>query len=313
MTAFSEAIFDEGRAFFAALSALPHSYDGPDGLRSEPYGLMAYGEAVSLMRVLRHWVDAPIVVSGTQFIFAGGFDYGDAGLLRLSSELSGATVVALGHGLHEPDWQVPPSVLSPYSYAAYLAYATGHRAALTEAQQLMARLAERLSPDLPTEGNPAKALAWALWGRVPLLLSSRRSAGLPELVQMVFAQVGKSLAVTLGDHPLSVVTGAFEGRHQLGDDAVVLVLDEGDDEVALATEVLSSRVAQVERVAPLLEGLTVPADPVAAAMVYWYISLWVAGYLALLHKLDPADTAVYDAVRQSLLKDDAPLTDVGLN
>jgi hypothetical protein len=312
MEEFSESVFDEGRTFFAQLAALPQSFDGPDGLRSEPYGLVAYGEAVSLARVLRHWVDAPVVVSGTQFILAGGFDYGDASVFKLNSELSGASVVAVGHGLHEPDWQVSPSIMSAYNYAAYLAHATGHQEALAEVQHLMLSLTERFHPDVPTDHNPAKVMAWALWNRVPLLLSSRRSAGLPELVQTVFAQVGKSLAVTLGDHPLSVVTGAFEGRHQLGDDAVVLILDD-DDEVALATEVLSSRVAQIEHFAPLLEGLTMPTDPAAAALVYWYVSLLVAGYLALLHNLDPADTAVYDAVRQSLLKDDASLSDLSLN
>lgn len=296
---FSEAIFDAGRAFLAELAALPAEYDGPDGLQREPYGLVGYGEAAALARVLSSWVDAPLVTSGTQFILAGGFDFGDAGVLTLSSELTEATVITLGHELPAPDWRVPPGALSSYRYAAYLAHATGHREAFAAACRVMQELAARLGPEHATEHNPAKQLAWALWNRLPLLVTSRASAGLDELVQQVFAQVGKALAVTLGAHPLAVASGAFEGGRQLGDDAVVVVLEQ-DAEVALAVEVLASRTAQIERLAALWGELALPEDPGARALVYWYASLWVAAYLALLYRLDPADTAVYEAVRAAL-------------
>ena len=77
--------------FLERLAALPGSYEGPDGLRAEPYGLTGFGEASPLSAALQSWVDAPLVVSGTQFMLASGFDYGELGALKMSLELSDTT------------------------------------------------------------------------------------------------------------------------------------------------------------------------------------------------------------------------------
>jgi hypothetical protein len=293
----------DSNGLLAQLAALPQSYTGPDGLRQEPYGLIAYGEASSLPVVCRHWIDAPLVGSGTQFLFAGGFDYGDAAPLKLSAELAGAAVVMLGYGVHEPDLLVAPHAFSFYTYASYLAYATGHKEALLEANHLMNDLIAVVQPEVETERNPAKALAWSLWNRVPLLLTSRRQAGLAGLLQRVFARVGKSLAVSLAEHPLELVTGAFEGRHQLADDMVALVIGSEDEELQLVREVLSSRVAQIEQLQLPFGGIgNAPKDDGSYALVLWYLANWVAAYLAILHKLDPDDSPVYERVRATVLQ-----------
>ncbi len=282
------------------LAQLPHSYDGPDGLRKEPYGLIAYGEASSLPQLFESWLDAHLVVSGTQFIFAGGFDYGEVAPMKLSAELGGAEVVVLGHGVHQPSLAVPPDILSTYTYAGYLAHATGHKEDWLEANQVMADLAKVLMPEVETAQNPAKTLAWTLWNRVPFLLASRRQRGLMALVQRLIGRVAKSLAMTTAEHPLEVLTGAFETRHQLGDDMVAVILGDKDEELTLVEEVLSSRIAQLERIAlPFGNVGTAPTDAGAYNLVIWYISLWVASYLALLNKFDPADSSVYQAVRTS--------------
>jgi hypothetical protein len=67
---------------------------------------------------------------------AGGFDYGDVAPFKLGAELGGAQVVVLGHDVHDPEWPVPPHAFSPYTYAGYLAHATGHRQAWEEANRL---------------------------------------------------------------------------------------------------------------------------------------------------------------------------------
>ena len=286
--------------FLTALANLPGSYDGPDGLREEPYGLMAFGEASSLPSVFRSWVDAPLVLSGTQFILSGGFDYGDAAPLKVSAELAGAEVVTLGHGLHEPSLFVEPASLSFYTYASYLAYATGHADDLAEANKTMLELAETMRPEIETARNPAKTLAWALWNRVPLLVASKPQAGLTDLVQRIFARTGKSLVITTGEHPLETLAGAFESRHSLGDDVVGLVLGDEDEEISLAVELLNTRVAQIEHLALPFGGVgAAPKDAGAHALVLWYVSMWVASYLALLHGLEPADTDIYTALRSA--------------
>lgn len=286
--------------FLSRLAALPGSYDGPDGLQPGPYGVLGFGEGAVLAGLLAPWADANLVGQGTQFVLASGFDFGEAAALRLTAELAGARPIVLGDAAFEPSYRVPAGTLSPYIHLSYLGRATGHVEALEAAESRMAELLPRLGPDVPTERNPAKTVAWTLWNRVPLLITSRTRAPLQPLIQQLLARVGKTLSITTGTHPAGVVTGAFEGRHQLGDDMVGLVLGPEDREVALVREVLGTRVAQVESLAAYagdpVAGLE---DPVGEALVVWYLSAWVAGYLALLHDFDPGESAVYRRVRDS--------------
>ncbi len=286
--------------FLARLAALPGSYDGPDGRQPEPYGVMAFGETSVLPPVLSSWIDAPLVATGTQFLLTSGFDFGEVAALRLTTELSGARPVVLGDAVFEPSYRVAGGVLSPYVHLSYLANATGHGSALAAADAAMRELVTRCGPHVPTELNPAKTVAWTLWNRVPLLLSSRSRACLQPLVQQVLARVAKSLAIPTGEHPAGVVSGAFEARHRLGDDLVGLVLGPEDRELALVREVLGTRVAQVESLyAHAGELVSELEDPVAEALVLWFLSVWAAAYLALLHRLDPGDHDVYQRVRDS--------------
>lgn len=283
--------------FLASLSALPGSYDGPTGLRPEPYGLVAFGESAALSRVLASWVDAPVVATGTQFLLASGFDFGELAALRLSAELAGAEPVVIGFDAYAPTLRVPPGPLATYHYLSYLAHATGHAEVLAEAEAQLVLFRDCLGPHVETAQNPAKALAWALWNRVPLLLAGRADAALPDLLQRVLARVGKSLAISLGEHPLEVLSSALEGRHQLGDDLVAIIVGPEDDEMALAREVLSTRVAQVEQLTLPFAGLgSMVPDPGGRALVLWYIAVWVAAYVALLHRQSPADNPVYREV-----------------
>lgn len=293
-----DAVDDREAAFLAAIESLPDSYDGPDGVRPEPYGLIAFGEAANLPALVRSWIDAPLVTSGTQFLAATGFDFGELGPLKITSEMSGAEVVTVGSPLYEPDVHVPAGPFSLYTVACYVGYATDHGDAVEQINDALRAIAERCRARVQTEVNPAKALAWTLWNRVPLLLASRSNSAAPPLVQRVFARIGKSLAISSGQHPLEFATGALEGNHALGDDLLALVLGSDDRETELARQVLATRVAQIESL-DLAEVIAEPpADPVVSGMALWYLSLWVAAYLAILHGHDPADSGVYDEVRK---------------
>lgn len=277
--------------FLARLYDLPGSYEGPDGLRSEPYGAIGFGEAANLPLLLGSWFDAKVVVGGTQFLLAGGFDHGELAPLKLSSELAGAGVVVAGYAAHEPDFEIARGPLSLYQYACYLAYATGHDQVLTQAEEAMLQLRTRLAPATGTAENPAKTLAWTLWNRIALFIAGREAAGLPQQLQHVFARTGKSLAVTAGEHPLEFAAGAFETRKELGDEVIAVVVGPEDEEMRLAREVLGTRVSQVEQLD--LPGLPIH-DPGGRALVLWYYAMHVAAYLALLHGHSPEDNEVYE-------------------
>lgn len=293
-------------SFLSDLATLPGSYDGPDGHRDGPYGVMGFGEADAVAQFAAPWMDAPAVASGTQFVLAGGFDFGELGPTLASVELAGADPLVVGFGLYDPAVRIEPGPLNVYTTLAFLAHATGRAELWAETEVALRRVAEAFGPGVPSEENPAKRAAWRLWNRVPLLLSARGTSNLQPLAQQVFARVGRSLAIPTGGHPSGVVSGAFEGRHAFGDDVVALVLGSADGEVPLASEVLESRIAEVSHL-PLPDELVLPDDRVAAGVVHWYVLSWVAVYLSLLHEHEPGESPVYTAVRDAATDPDGRL------
>jgi hypothetical protein len=290
---FDRIVEEDKGGFLTRLAALPHSYLGPDGVQAGPYALEAFGEAKPMSQILSSWIDAGTVGPATQFVLAGGLTGDELEPLVRAAASAGTNIVVVGDMGDDTNYVVPRDPLSLYSYFHYLGYATGHGAAVREADDAMRLMCDRLRPEALTEVNPAKALAWTLWNRVPLLLTSRQSGALQPLVQQVFARVGKSVASPAGDHPLLVAAGAFEGRHSLGDDLVGLVLGESDAELEVVSEVLETRIAQFERMdGDALLGVELQ-DRVANFMLTWYLSLWVAAYLALLHHHDPGNDTLY--------------------
>jgi len=296
------------QGFLERLSALPGAYAGPDGVRPPPYGFDAVGAAAVLAPVVADWFDGRLTPRGTQFLAEGGFDDpAESAARRSAVEAVGAQVVVIGAendadavdgSASDGDVRLPDDAFAPFHLARYLAHATGHGAAGERLVAALRVVADGAAPDRPTAENPAKALAWTLWQRVPLLVSDRGGAAAQGLVQQAFARVGKSLAVPTGAHGALVAAAAFEGRHALGDDLVALVLGCTGPETELIEEVLATRVAQVERLP--FGGDWLPqadADPVVDGIVLWYAAMWVATYGALLAGLDPSDDGVYGRVR----------------
>jgi len=300
------------QGFLERLSALPDAYDGPDGVRPPPYGFDAAGAAAVLVPVVADWFDGRLTPSGTQFIAEGGFDDpAESAARRSAVEAAGAQVVVIAAeadgddadgsasgSANVGDVSLPDDVFAPFHLVRYLAHATGHGAAGERLVAALRVVASGAAADRPTAENPAKALAWTLWQRVPLLVSDRGGAAAQGLLQQAFARVGKVLAVPTGAHGALVAAAAFEGRHALGDDLVALVLGRTGPETDVIEEVLATRVAQVERLR--FDGGWLPPadpDPVVDAIVLWYAAMWVAAYGALLAGLDPSDDGVYGRVR----------------
>ena len=291
------------QGFLERLRALPDAYGGPDGVRPPPYGFDAAGAAAILVPVVTDWFDGRLTPSGTQFIAEGGFDDpAESAARRSAVEAAGAQVVVIGaeadgDGADGRDVRLPNDVSAPFHLVRYLAHATGQGAAGERLVNALRVVADGAAADRPTAENPAKALAWTLWQRVPLLVSDRDGAAAQGLVQQAFAGVGKSLAVPTGAHGALVAAAAFEGRHALGDDLVALVLGRTGPETDVIEEVLATRVAQVERLC--FDGGWLPpadADPVVDAIVLWYAAMWIAAYGAILAGLDPSDDGVYGRV-----------------
>lgn len=291
------------------LERLPGSYAGQTQPEPGPHGLIGVGEGTLSAHLAATLVPLTLTRGGTQFVVSSADaadaarDYADL------AEVAGAVVrrISTGGSPDDVDVLVPGGVATTYHAAQYLAHAAGHADQAGDAELLLANLRDRCAPHVE-EGNPARDLAWTLWGRTPLLLAAPEADALPHAWQSLLARVGKTLAVPVLGSPLALVTGAFEAQHEKGDAKVALLLGDPDPALGLAREVLESRIDEVLHV-PYPEGVS-PEQPAgyAAQLALWYFGAWVAAYLAERYGVDPADSPVLARAQAVLAGDTDPAT-----
>lgn len=278
------------------LSRLPGSYAGPQTPEAAPYALVGVGEGTLAAHLLQALALPSLTRAGTQFVLGSpdaaalATDYADL------AEVAGASARRIGTGgrPEEIDVLVPGGPLSTYHFAQAVAYASGHADEARQADTALADLAARCAPNIE-ENNPARDLAWSLWGRTPLLLAAPDADALPHAWQQLLARTGKTLAVPLLGDPLPLASGAFDARHEQGDAKVALILGDTDPALLLAREILESRIDEIIHV-PAPDG----AQGYPAALALWYFGAWVAAYLAERYDTEPADPAVLARAQASL-------------
>ncbi|CAM3606477.1 SIS domain-containing protein [Deinococcus frigens] len=283
------------------LSRLPGSYDGPQTPQAAPYGLVGVGEGTLAAHLLQALALPSLTRSGTQFVL-GSPDAGTAATDYADlAEVAGAAArrISTGGRPDDLDVLVPGGPLSTYHFAQAVAYASGHAEEARQADAELAELAARCAPNIE-DGNPARDLAWSLWGRTPLLMAAPDADALPHAWQHLLARTGKTLAVPLLGDLLPLTAGAFDARHEQGDAKVALILGDTDPALLLAREILDSRIDEIIHV-PAPDG----AQGYPAALALWYFGAWVAAYLAERYDAEPADPAV-------LARAQAGLSDGGL-
>ena len=297
------------------LEALPGSYTGPTRVLPAPHGVIGFGEGALAAELSREFIDAGGIAGGTQFILAGGLDFGAVDAATLISEASGATVFQMGSPrvsrvrrsedeislvLLEGDdddgdetevARVEPGPLATYHYAVALAHMTGNAEKASAAEAALERLRDACKSGVPTDENPAKQLAWKLWTRTPLLIAAGGFSPQPWAWQLSLARLGKSMSIPVPGNALEIVSSGFEARHESGDSHVALFLGGEDESLRMARELLETRVDEVIAVP------TTERDTFAANLELWYLSCWVSFYLSLMYSLDPVDSASLRGLR----------------
>lgn len=277
----------------ALLLSLPGSYSGPTKPQPGPYGVVGVGEGTLAAQIAQALIPASLTRTGTQFVLSSpdarsaATDYGDL------AEVAGANVkrISTGGTPQEIDVLVPGGPLATYHFAQFLAYATDHNQEAQDADALLADLAQQCAPQI-TEGNPARDLAWSLWGRQPLLLATPDAESLPHAWQQLLARTGKTLAIPLLGDLLPLVTGEFEAQHEKGDAKVALILGDTDDTLLLVREILETRIDEIIHVPYPSGPESGGAAGYASQLALWYFGAWVAVYLAERYGVDPADTPI---------------------
>ncbi|MDL2342747.1 SIS domain-containing protein [Deinococcus sp. MIMF12] len=294
------------------LTRLPGSYAGPTQPEPGPHGLIGVGEGTLAAHLAATLIPATLTRTGTQFVVSSADAQGAARDYADLAEVAGAGVrrISTGGVPDDVDVLVPGGVLTAYHAAQYLAHASGHAREAAEAEALLATLRDQCLPEI-LEGNPARDLAWSLWGRTPLLLAAPDAEALPHAWQSLLARVGKTLAVPVLGDPLAVATGAFEAQHEKGDAKVALILGDADPALHVVREVLESRIDEVLHVpfpqsaGPQGEGSTPPSG-YAGSLALWYFGAWVAAYLAERYGVQPGDLPVLARAQSALAGEEDP-------
>lgn len=274
---------------FALLARLPGSYAGPTRAEEGPYAIVGVGEATLAVQLVETLVAVNFTRTGTQFVLDSA-DAGDAARTFAElAEVAGAKVrrVSTGGSASEIDVLVPGGPLATYHFAQFLAHATGHGDQAQAADALLTDLAYRCAPGVEQD-NPARDLAWSLWGRTPLLLAAPDAEALPQAWQTLLARIGKTLSIPVMGDPLPFVTGAFEAQHEKGDGKIALILGDADPALLVAREILESRIDEVVHVPYFQEEV----GGYAAQLGLWYFGAWVAAYLAERYEQSPNDLPI---------------------
>ncbi|GGQ95016.1 phosphosugar isomerase [Deinococcus ruber] len=272
-------------SLFRFLTDLPGSYQGPTRALEGPFGLLGLGEASLAARLCEDFAPVTLAREGTQLLLNSPETQAAADDFAALSEVSGVQVQRAGAGegsrfdLNKLAFLAPGGVLSTYHLAQFVAHATGHSAEAQQAEEVLRAVRERCVPEIE-DGNPARELAWSLWGRAPLLLAPTGEGVLIEAFQMLLARVGKVLSVPVEHEPLYLLTGAFEAHHERGDGRLALILGEEDAEMAMCRAVLETRIDEVLLVPYPLGHTDAEAGGYAGALGLWYFGAWVAAYLS---------------------------------
>ncbi|MCW4050382.1 MAG: bifunctional phosphoglucose/phosphomannose isomerase [Candidatus Bathyarchaeota archaeon] len=173
-------------------------------------------------------------------------------------------------------------------------------AEVDEALKVLTRLSEEMSPEMPIEENPGKALAESVKGYTPFIYGSRLYTGVAYRYSTQFNENSKSPA-SAGFFP-----EAFHNRvmareatpEQLEKCCVVVIRDPRDEE-AMANKInrfmglVAERYGRVVEVEPEGEG------KLARMLSALYMGDYASAYLGILYGHDPSSTESIDLLKQS--------------
>jgi glucose/mannose-6-phosphate isomerase len=164
-------------------------------------------------------------------------------------------------------------------------------------------LHERCGPSVPTDGNPAKELAWAMFGRIPVVYGHGPMAAAARRWKTQLNENAKAWAAweQMPEANHNAIEGSLNPR-ELSDGLYVVQLRDVDEPAEIAEryrvveELLGERATNRSEVRA--EG------PSALARVLWTVSYGdlVSIYLAILYQTDPTPVTLLAMLKERLAR-----------
>ena len=164
-------------------------------------------------------------------------------------------------------------------------------------------LLERLGPSVPTEANPAKELAWAMFGRVPVIYGHGPMAAVAHRWKTQMNENAKGWAAweAMPEANHNAIEGSLNPR-ELSDALYVVELRDPDEPPAIAEryrvveELLGERATNRSRI--VAEGPSRLARVLGACTYGDLVSV----YLAILYQTDPTPVTLLAMLKQRLAR-----------
>ena len=164
---------------------------------------------------------------------------------------------------------------------------------------------ERMGPGVDTDANPAKQLAWSLFGRIPVIYGAGSMAAVARRWKTQLNENAKAWASyePMPEANHNAIEGSLNPR-ELADAPVVIEIRDPDESEAIAAryrvveELLGERATN--RSAVWAEGPSPLARVLAAVAVGDLVSV----YLAVLYQTDPTPVTLLEMLKERLARSD---------
>ncbi|HEX7171095.1 MAG TPA: bifunctional phosphoglucose/phosphomannose isomerase [Candidatus Limnocylindria bacterium] len=174
---------------------------------------------------------------------------------------------------------------------------------LATAASALEGLLERMAPSVETDANPAKQLAWAIFGRMPIVYGHGAMAAVAHRWKTQFNENAKAWAAwePMPEANHNAIEGSLNPR-ELGDAPYIVQLRDPDEPAEISEryrvveELLGERATNRSEV--MAEGPT-PLSRVLTTVAYGDL---VSVYLAILYQTDPTPVTLLAMLKERLAR-----------
>jgi glucose/mannose-6-phosphate isomerase len=162
---------------------------------------------------------------------------------------------------------------------------------------------ERLGPDVPTEGNAAKELAWAMFGRIPVVYGHGTMAAVARRWKTQLNENAKSWAAAeaMPEANHNAIEGSLNPR-ELSDALYVVELRDPTEPAAIAERYRVVEELLGERATNRSSVSATGSSPLARVMSATAYGDYVSVYLAILYQTDPTPVTLLSMLKQRLAR-----------
>ena len=174
---------------------------------------------------------------------------------------------------------------------------------IIETEQLLKKLAEEYSPDVSTEENIPKKIAYGLYNTLPVFLGNTIYSPVAYRAKCEFNENSKIIAVNeeIPEHNHNGIVVFDHPSKALNDVAFVLFRDK-EETKAIKIRIEEIKKLATERTEKILEINSLGKSVLAKQLSSTYLIDYVSIYLAILYEVDPTITPSIDKLKEVLKK-----------